>query len=231
MTAKKKVVFDMDNVLVDLLGHLLLCIRVKYGVEVSYSDVTDWSVHRAAPIKAAGLTPTQVYDDFFNDPDFWDMIPAMHGLQAFLADVKLRPVDWYIVTSPSNGLSAQCKYDWITRILGADVAKNHLIIGSAKEAVAGDMIVDDRDDNVVRYLDTWHLARALVPLYPYVDKSKLMRFGTRVTYIQDPTVGAQSTSGPVMFLQILQALDELTAKISPRAVVAIGTALALPVMP
>lgn len=209
---QKKFVFDMDNVLVDLLGFLLLSIRAKHGVEVRYHHVTDWSVHRAAPIKAAGLGPVEVYDEFFDNPDFWDMIPAMQGLKEFVANVHRRTNLWYIVTSPSNGLSAQCKYDWVNRMLGSDVAKNHLIIASAKEAVAGDLLVDDRDDNVVRYLDTWHQARALVPLYPYVDENKLNRFGDRVTYIQDPTAGDQNVSGPLMFQQILDVMDGMLGR-------------------
>lgn len=185
MKPKKTILLDMDGVLVDLLPWWLKTIAETTGVVATEADVTQWKLHKAQPYVTAGVTPKQVYDDCFNRIEFWENAPPNHDLLAVIEGLRqeqgMGRCEWLIVSSPANAISAAGKTNWVKRWLG-DQAVRRLVLCDKKEFVHGDIIVDDRDDNVSDFLSVNDRARAIVPVYPYLNKSKLLRFGNRVVY-------------------------------------------------
>ena len=132
-----RLLLDMDGVLNDLLGHWLRQIELRYGVQVRYEDVRDWSVHRAQPIVDAGLKAADIYDPFFKDPTFWSHAWAMPGARDFIQALREREagqrgasrtpynfvdLEFYVVTTPSGSECTKQKLDWLERAFPGSVA-------------------------------------------------------------------------------------------------------------
>lgn len=167
-----RVTIDMDNVFVDLLSHWLRQVELHHGVSATVEDVTEWSMHRIEPYKAANLKSAQIYDYFFDREAFWAEAPVMPGARQFLKD--LQPLidrgflEANFASTPSGGASAKAKIEWLERVAGKKYA-DKAYIGGPKGRIITDLLIDDRLRTAEEVLSEQPQAQVLVPVYPYVE--------------------------------------------------------------
>lgn len=148
---KPIMLIDVDGVIADFTTPVLKLASLALGKDFTHSDVTDWDYR-----KALGLSDLQwraicrdiEYEGFANQLEPYD--GAVDGVNAIAEHA-----DVYFVTSDWRG-SKTWVYDrnkWLMRHFG-DLGRN-VIHTSHKRLVYGDVLVDDKPENVERWTLEW----------------------------------------------------------------------------
>lgn len=173
-----KLLIDMDGVLVDTLPAWLRWNYATTGIMAELSDITKWTMHEC-PVYA-NVAFKSVLRTPLENPVFWRTLPAMEGALDFMHEVIRRGIPYNIVTAPANDISTSAKYEWVERQLPE--ALKHLVITNDKASIRGNVLIDDRDKNVVDFfMGNPEAELAFVPENAYLNKDMLDEFGVVYT--------------------------------------------------
>ncbi len=156
---------DQDGILADCIGHWLKKIEERYGVKASYTDITQWSPHKAAPY-VGKVTADQVYG-LLREPGFFLDMPPLPGAIEALKLLNDR-FNVFVVTGPSGPQSIMDKFAWLAK--HAPFIKEEQIITcnvKHKTLIKADVIIDDNPDILVQYPQVWPGAMSVGIEYPY----------------------------------------------------------------
>ena len=173
-----KLLIDMDGVLVDTLPAWLRWNYATTGIMAELSDITKWTMHEC-PVYA-NVAFKSVLRTPLENPVFWRTLPPMEGALDFMHEVIRRGIPYNIVTAPANDISTSAKYEWVERQLPE--ALKHLVITNDKASIRGNVLIDDRDKNVVDFfMGNPEAELAFVPVNAYLNKDMLDEFGVVFT--------------------------------------------------
>lgn len=154
--SRKRVLLDCDGVLADFIGRVCDVLFNVCGVERTPDQVTEFDF-----VKSLGLTADTArrVKAFISDtPGFWSTLSVFP--EAIEGVARLREVaDVYVVTSPWNSCRTWLheRESWLKKHF--DIPHSHVLAGSAKHLVNGDLFVDDRTDALVK----WQNEREIPP--------------------------------------------------------------------
>lgn len=141
---------DLDGVLVDFLAGA--CRLFNVDQEELFKRWPPGDFDCAIPI--AG-DPTSFWERIMDDDGFWDGLPEMSDAREILGIVegKYGRGNIYLLTAPTSDPHSYCgKAEWVAEHLPEYHGRLH--IGQHKHLCAGPgrMLVDDRDDNVDKFI-------------------------------------------------------------------------------
>lgn len=133
---------DIDGVCADLCSEWLKRYRRKYKHKLFPKDITDWNTHQFV-VPECG---TKIYD-FVKTPKIYDKVKpipyALEGVQS------LRDLGFTIIytTACFEGQAGR-KYSWLKEH-GFWNEKDHYVETNSKHLIKGDLLIDDRYENVI----------------------------------------------------------------------------------
>lgn len=158
---KPRVGIDVDGVLADLLGEIFPLAKEMYGIELHVDHMKDWEIDNLLPEGKS--------------KEFWDAVgrPGLHkrlkpypgAVEGMAALDKV--ADIYIVTSYlHNGETWVYERDeWIMDTFG--ISKKKMIHTSAKYTFNGLVLVDDKPQNIIDFIQEPTLSSGVLWTQPY----------------------------------------------------------------
>jgi 5'(3')-deoxyribonucleotidase len=138
---------DVDNVCADFTGHYVAIANRVTGRFYKYENVTEWEID-----KALGLEPWAVREirEVLSRPGAAHNVPECPGSVESILKIS-RDVDIVFVTSPltTSKTWAHDRAEWLFQKFG-EIGRR-VIHTEHKECVLGDMLVDDKPENVARW--------------------------------------------------------------------------------
>lgn len=168
------VLLDTDGVLADFVQVFLDFLKTR----PAYRDHT-WTHEHVTQFdicKALGL-PGQVWSDFvrwLNGPGRLSLFPVLEGAHEGVKRLQ-EVAEVYVVTSPLSGVPtwAAERDHWLESRLG--IPTSRVIHTAAKHLIFGDILVDDRIDNVAAWQKAWPQSRGLLWDAPW-NRSDAVQF-------------------------------------------------------
>lgn len=150
---KRDLLMDVDGVCAEFTPALISAV----GSDVRFEDMTRWDVFTY-------FTPEQreLAYDYLSDPVFWRNLPVMEGAQEGVAFLEVtHNIIW--VTSPWASCEEweSARRDWLNEHFGMDKKGQPYHPTSDKARIEGDLIIDDKPDNVL----SWSKAHPGKPAY------------------------------------------------------------------
>jgi 5'(3')-deoxyribonucleotidase len=143
-----RIILDLDEVVVDLLGPWLETYNQRFGDSLKTSDVTSWDIR-------THVLPSAYTDvmEILREPGFFAGLPARPGAIDGVGRLVTTPGhDITIATAPSGPDSARAKIEWVTRHLGhLGFNETDVVLIHDKALLRGDVIIDDRP----KYLESF----------------------------------------------------------------------------
>lgn len=144
----KTILLDCDGVLADFTGAMLATLNDRHGTQHVKADVTDWDMGAAL-----GVGMTEICE-IANTPSFCRDLPVLPGAQEAVYRLRAR-YDVIVVTSPMAGpFWCYERYAWLRENFGFSM--KNVIHAASKHHVAGDILIDDRDKNVLTWTGRWN---------------------------------------------------------------------------
>lgn len=142
---RKRVLLDVDGVLADFVGPALSLVEEATGRKYTREDVTafDFAASLGLSLAEAALVKKAIS----YRANWWSTLPVIDG--AIDGVERLRSVsDVYVLTSPWNSCPTWLheREGWLKKHFG--IPHSHILVGSAKHLVAGDMLVDDKTETL-----------------------------------------------------------------------------------
>jgi len=137
------ILIDMDDVLEQLVNGWTAYLNKTYGTEVSPDAVTDWDVSLAFPT----LTKEQVYSVTMQD-ELWDYVYPMPGADEVLRRLLAEGHELFVVTATTYE-TLRAKMDKVLFKYFPYIDWQHVIITGCKGMVKGDVLIDDRPQNLL----------------------------------------------------------------------------------
>lgn len=159
MSEKKRILWDMDGILVNLLRHWLDTYNYQHDDDVRMRDITTWNMHEHVKIgKAIYKIPAQ--------PGFFDSAPPMPGAIGAFKAAQKHGHENLICSSPYyNPDSARAKHSWCQRYLDVKAKDVTLTHKKAWLAPSVDMIIDDKPETIEQFAA---LGKEVITIaYPY----------------------------------------------------------------
>ncbi len=145
-----RLLIDMDGVCADTIGHWLSLYNVKYFDNLVKEDIQRWNVHEFVKPQC-GMA---IYHIMEKEGFFADLAPIDGVAEAF-AELKERGHDLIIVTAaPRSGKTAlydKCR--WLKKHI-PDFDSKNVIATHRKDAVVGDLLLDDGPHNIEAFPGT-----------------------------------------------------------------------------
>lgn len=143
----KTILLDVDGVLCDFVSGYLTLVYEETGRQFEHHHVTQFDLKRAL-----GLSDTESASvaQRVQQPGFCAGLAPLPGA---VDGVRLlqEVADVYIVTSPwnSNPTWTHEREKWLAAHFG--IHHSHVLHGSAKHLVVGDVFIDDRAETIVKW--------------------------------------------------------------------------------
>lgn len=136
------VLFDMDDVLVNLNEAWLNHLNSTYDLHVNHEDVYDWNMGLAFP----SLTMNQIFSCLHEHDFWWNVSPFTYAKELLQKCEENKDIEYYIVTAatPKN---FYLKYECCFKRHFPFVSSERLICCNNKNLIDCDIIVDDNPDN------------------------------------------------------------------------------------
>lgn len=134
---KLNIVVDVDDVLMDCNGYALRLLSAEDGVLYSVKDITGWGING---------TPVDRRLKFFNERFFFETQQPFEGARRFLNEL-MKKGDVTIVTA----IDPRFVGERMRRIaqLFPEFPLDHVILGSRKDRVTADVMIDDGLHNLL----------------------------------------------------------------------------------
>lgn len=147
---KPKVLLDCDGVLSCFNGACIRLFNTHFDLGLVHDDIQEWGWTRGHP-KIPPHALEKLTKEWVHEPGFvmgMDVLPGAQEAVSALREVA----DVVCVTSPWRGvrLWTHERTEWLIKHFGFH--EEDIIPTSGKHHVGGDMLVDDRTDNITRWL-------------------------------------------------------------------------------
>ena len=156
---------DLDSTVDDTLPAWLQRIYEKTGIRAGVSDIVNWNIATCSVFRY--VDPQTIYD-IVDEPGFTASLPLLKGAQTCLYKMQ-NDLEWdvYFVTA-RYGRSSMPETLWrMKRYFPWLDAEKRLCFLHDKSMLRGDLLIDDKMDNLVAYRNA-HPAAALITIdYPY----------------------------------------------------------------
>lgn len=134
---------DLDDTLVDLMGKSIYYYNDKHGTNLTLNDFTEWD-----------LPDRERWVDIWRIPDFFGGLRPFPGAIEALSLLKHMGHKVVLVSAYPTWESARSKVAWVhtwLRIPGVIDSMDQLVLTRGKHRIMGDIIVDDKIDNLERH--------------------------------------------------------------------------------
>ena len=141
---KPVIVFDMDDVLVDLHTPWFKMLDLYHQTGVKAEDLKEWNLKNLFP----QLTHEEIFEPLSNI-DFWYFaVKPIKGTVEYLLNLIKKGCDVYICTA---GTPESIDYRWgyVIKKYFPFIDWKHVIMASNKNMIKCDVIVDDYDENLI----------------------------------------------------------------------------------
>ena len=161
---RPRVLLDCDGVLSEFMASALRLINQLLGTRHRLDDVTEFDFSRALGFdRETAARVKREIGRFERFAEILDVCPgSIDGVRRLqeIADV-------YIVTSPWNSNPTWChdREAWLERHFGIPHAR--VIHASAKQLIAGDVLVDDKTSTCEAWADAWPRGLAVQWITPH----------------------------------------------------------------
>jgi 5'(3')-deoxyribonucleotidase len=143
----KTVLLDCDGVLADFTGSVLKALNERNGTDFTPEDVTDWDMAHCLGV------PNRVIYDIASEAGFCLNLKPLPGAEDALDELN-KIADVYCVTSPIH-TSPYWMFERTQWLYTYGIVPSHVIQGSAKHLLVGDVFIDDKP----RSVQSWVYAR------------------------------------------------------------------------
>lgn len=172
------VVFDMDDVLVNLNEAWISNLNSTYNLKVKHEDICEWDMKVAFPT----LTEEQLYG-CLHDKEFWKSVKPLPFAEELLKKCEqYSNIDYYIVTAalPKN---FYLKYENCFKVHFPFISSKRLICCNNKKLIDCNIIVDDNPDNF-KYNDLLQSPLRLLMDKPWNKNANPKSYNYRVTSLE-----------------------------------------------
>lgn len=147
MNLRQRVLLDVDGVIADFTGFYLDCVEQTTGRRYVHDDVTEWSISKALGLSNRERAETEA---LIERPGAALKIRELPGAVDAVKQI-MALADVYFVTSPwdSNPTWSHDRREWLLLRFG-DLGKR-VVHTNCKEVVVGDLLVDDKPDNLIAW--------------------------------------------------------------------------------
>jgi 5'(3')-deoxyribonucleotidase len=140
-----RIYLDMDGVLVDLLAGWLPYLNEITGKNLEQEDVNMWGLEDVYGIPFSKIRKP------LHRPGFWEDLPPYTGAAFFVETLEEMGHDVYIATTPfPSDNCAWGKKMWVEKHLPF-LAPTRIVLIHDKHLLRGDMLVDDKPENLVAF--------------------------------------------------------------------------------
>lgn len=144
---RRRVLLDVDGVLADFLSATFEFLRDWTGRSWTTMDLMSWEIFDHPEL----LSFKERGYEQWRTQGFCGTLQPYQGAQAAVASMQ-EVADVYILTSPMDSLYWVHERDaWLKQHFG--INRKNIIHTSAKYVCSGDVLVDDRHDNIVQWLE------------------------------------------------------------------------------
>jgi 5'(3')-deoxyribonucleotidase len=140
-----RIFLDMDGVLADLLASWLPYLNEITGKNLEDKDVNMWGLEDVYDIPFSKIRKP------LHRPGFWEGLPPYPGAADFVETLDGMGHDVYIATTPfPSDVCAWGKKMWLEEHMPF-LPYSRLILIHDKHLLQGDMLVDDKPENLVAF--------------------------------------------------------------------------------
>ena len=140
---KLQIGIDMDGVLCNLLVKWLEKYNADFHDDLKPEDITLWNWHPLTKDKKG----EKIYT-FLDDPELFLNLPVIEGSQEVLRKYH-KDIDFWIVTACFNPENMLPKWKWLRMHFPFLDSKKFMFVRD-KGGFAGDLLVDDKPENIDR---------------------------------------------------------------------------------
>lgn len=131
---KLKIVFDVDDVIVDFTRMVCLAASQRFGKEFPFEDVS-WGFTTWEPEE------TKYAKKLFNDPEFYKKVPIIEGMIPVIKETVKRGHEVFFCTSVWSDVST-LRFNFLMEAF-PEVSPKNIIITGRKDLVECDILFDD----------------------------------------------------------------------------------------
>ena len=139
---KLTILCDADDTIINLLPRWLAEVNQMYGKTVCKEDIQSWDITKAYP----GLTADEVLNPLYR-ADFWDTVTPIKGSGYYLERLIKDGHNLSIVTA-SNLETSGAKTAKLLKLFPF-LGREQIIFTQNKQAVPGDILIDDGVHNLI----------------------------------------------------------------------------------
>ena len=138
-----KILVDMDDVLVNTLSAWVEWLNEHHSLCVAVDDIAQWDMKYAFP----QLTNEQIHKPLLTDY-FWSTVTAKPDAKAYLERLIKEGHDIFVVTA-SNYVTLKAKMERCLLRNFPFLSWDNVIITYHKQLISGDVLIDDKPDNLI----------------------------------------------------------------------------------
>lgn len=167
---------DVDGVVADFILGLLEAV----GSELTPKDIVEWDVVSQLPTQDERAHALLI----LSDPEFWANLPVKEGAKEgvnYLLGVGYK-ISW--VTSPWESCEGweSARREWLNKHFEVKKRGQAYIPTSAKEKIVGDVFIDDKPKNVVKWQRAHPTGRAYLFDAPYNQNNEKFHWSRRINW-------------------------------------------------
>jgi 5'-nucleotidase len=143
----KTILVDVDGTVARLHDEWYRRYNNDYNDNLTDEKVTGWSLHKFVKPECG----EKIYS-YLSDPSLYDNVKPYDGSLFVIKELAKRGYNIVYVSAGISG--AVAKYNWLLRekfILTSYQPEAYFIVAFNKSLILGDMLIDDRDKNVMEY--------------------------------------------------------------------------------
>jgi 5'-nucleotidase len=141
----KRVLIDMDEVVVDMLNPWLERYNADWNGDLTRADIKSWDVLEYVRPEAR-----EDMWAYLMEPDFFDGLEPLPGAISGISRIITHGWDPWIVSTPTGPESAASKLRWVDRHLKwtCGISTRETVLIEDKASIRCDAIIDDRPSNL-----------------------------------------------------------------------------------
>ena len=150
--------FDLDSIIIDLLNPWIDWYNGRYEDRLTLDHIIEYDITKFTK-------PNSRIFDFFADVRRYSGCPVMPGAAEALKTIHDAGHD-VIVATATAGSTAQQKFE-LTKKAAPYLHYGNVMVGSRKELLKGDILVDDSPANIYAYRKAWPDTPLATISFPY----------------------------------------------------------------
>ena len=138
---RPRILFDMDDCINSFLNYLLSVYNERTGAHIKPSEIKDWDLEKY--VGEYGIS-------IFKEEGFFEGIPEKKNATRTLKKLIMSAdYDVYVITACTTNHELEEKYKWFDKYL-PEFNKDRIIKCKEKEIIHGDVLIDDKIENLVK---------------------------------------------------------------------------------